>query len=127
MARRIRIASTVRAAVAALALAWVAGCAPRPVVQPEDGSFAAAPEEQWFQCYGRFDCVVVFDSGICESRAVNASYALVYETWATQSPGHAGDSRECAPDPDAELRAVCRKRRCSIAESNLDALIEYAR
>ena len=122
--RRFRVARTkVSTALAALCLA---GCVSQQTGELPP-SLALTPNPSWFECRARFDCVVVYDANVCAERAVNARHAIEYETWVHEFLARAGESRDCAPDPDAEPRAVCRDSRCEIAESNLDALIEYTR
>ena len=114
--------------VAVAVAVCLTACASSPQVSdPEPGSLALRPDASWFQCVGRFDCVIVYDSNVCAERAVNTRHALEYESWAQTFIARAGDSRSCGPDPDSELRAVCRDRRCEIAENNLEALLEYTR
>jgi hypothetical protein len=113
--------------VTALAVLCLVACASQPAGGPQLPSFALTPNASWFECRARFDCVVVYDANVCAQRAVNSRHALEYETWAREFLARAGDSRDCAPDPDAEPRAVCRDSRCEIAPNNLDALIEYTR
>lgn len=114
-------------AATALAALFLMACVSRQVGGPQPPSRELTPNQSWFECRGRFECVVVYDSNVCAERAVNARSALAYETWAREFVARAGDSRNCEPDADAEPRAVCRNSRCEIAESNLEALIEYTR
>lgn len=114
-------------AATALAVLYLAACASQQTRGPQSPLLALTPNASWFECHGRFDCVVVYDANVCAERAVNTRHALEYETWTREFLVRAGDSRDCAPDPDAEPRAVCRDVRCEIAENNLDALIEYTR
>ena len=111
----------------ATAVLCLAACASQQTGEPQPSSLALMPDASWFECHGRFDCAVVYDANICAERAVNTRHALKYETWAREFLARAGESRDCAPDPDAEPRAVCRDLHCEIAENNLDALIEYTR
>ncbi|NIW25497.1 MAG: hypothetical protein GWN29_13525 [Gammaproteobacteria bacterium] len=106
---------------------WLAACVSQPSGGPQQPSLALTPNESWFECHARFECAVVYDSNVCAERAVNARHALEYDEWAREFLARAGESRDCAPNPEAEPRAVCRNSRCEIAENNLDALIEYTR
>ena len=110
-----------------LAVSCLVACASQQAGGPQSPSLALTPNASWFECRARFDCVVVYDANVCAERAVNSRHALEYDTWAREFLARAGDSRDCAPDPNAEPRAVCRDSRCEIADSNLDALIEYTR
>jgi len=110
-----------------LAVSCLVACASQQTGGPQSPSLALTPNDSWFECRARFDCVVVYDANVCAERAVNTRHALEYDAWARAFLARAGDSRDCAPDPDAEPRAVCRDSRCEIAASNLDALIEYTR
>ncbi|NNC65127.1 MAG: hypothetical protein HKN84_10105 [Gammaproteobacteria bacterium] len=113
--------------VGALAMLYLAACASQQAGDPQSPSLALTPSPTWFECHARFDCVVVYDANVCIQRAVNTRHAVEFETWARAFLARAGESRDCAPDPGSEPRAVCRDSRCEIAESNLDALIEYTR
>ena len=110
-----------------LAVLWLTACVNQRAGGPQPPTLALTPDATWFECHARFDCAVVYDSNVCAERAVNTRHAVEYETWARAFLARAGESRDCAPDPDSEPRAVCRDSRCEIAESNLDALIEYTR
>ena len=110
-----------------LAVSCLVACANQQAGGPRSPSLALTPNASWFNCQARFDCVVVYDANVCAQRAVNSRHALEYDTWAREFLARAGESRDCAPDPNAEPRAVCRDSRCEIADSNLDALIEYTR
>ena len=105
----------------------IAACAANPDLQPVGATAAEAPDQSWFQCDGRFDCVVVFDANRCTNRAINSRFAVEFETWTQEFLDRAAESRGCDPDLDAEPRAICRNRQCEIADSNLEALIEYVR
>ena len=111
----------------ALAVPCLVACVSQQTSAPQPPSLGLTADAAWFECHARFDCVVVYDSNVCAQRAVNSRHALAYEAWAREFLARAGESRDCAPDPEAEPRAVCRNSRCEIAESNLDALIEYTR
>ena len=110
-----------------LAVLGMAACASQRGGRPQPPSLSLTPNASWFECRGRFECVVVYDANVCAERAVNTRHALEYEAWARDFLARAGESRDCAPDPGSEPRAVCRDTRCEIAENNLDALIEYTR
>ena len=105
--RRYRISGAKLAT--ALAVPCLIACVSQQAGGPQPPSLALTPDESWFECRARFDCVVVYDANVCAERAVNSRHALEYETWGS------------------EPRAVCRNSLYEIAESNLDALIEYTR
>lgn len=123
--RRYRISGAKLAT--ALAVPCLIACVSQQAGGPQPPSLALTPDESWFECRARFDCVVVYDANVCAERAVNTRHALEYETWAREFLARARDSRDCELDPGSEPRAVCRNSLCEIAESNLDALIEYTR
>lgn len=128
VSRRQRVHRVLRAVSAAAVVAFcLAACTSRHAAEPASPSLALTPDASWFECHGRFDCVVVYDANVCAERAVNARYAVELESWASAFLARARESRECGPDPESEPRAVCRGMRCEIADSNLDALIEYTR
>lgn len=105
----------------------ITACAATPGLPPGGATAAEAPDQSWFECGGRFDCVVVFDANRCTNRAINSRFAVEFETWTQEFLARVAESRGCDPDPDAEPRAICRNRQCEIADSNLEALIEYVR
>ncbi len=113
--------------VLALSATCLGACVNQQARGLQQPSLALTPDPNWFECNARFDCVVVYDANVCAVRAVNGRHAVEYEAWAREFLERAGESRDCAPDQDAEPRAVCRDSRCEIAESTLDALIEYTR
>ena len=113
--------------VLALSSTCLVACVNQQARGPQQPSLALTPDPNWFECNARFDCVVVYDANVCAERAVNSRHAIEYETWVREFLARASESRGCAPDPNAESRAVCRDSRCEIAESNLEALIEYTR
>lgn len=114
-------------AVTLLLALCIVGCVSQRSGGAQSPSLTLTPNASWFECNARFDCVVVYDANVCAERAVNARHAIEFEAWAREFLARAGESRDCAPDPNSEPRAVCRDSRCEIAESNLDALIEYTR
>lgn len=111
----------------ALTVLCLAACASQQAGERQPPALSLTPDASWFECHARFDCVVVYDANVCAQRAVNGRHAIEYDAWAREFLARAGESRDCAPDPDAEPRAVCRDSRCEVAESNLEALIEYTR
>jgi hypothetical protein len=96
------------AALTATILALAACAAPPAPGEPVVWS----PE--WFQCEGRFQCIVVYDA-FCNFTPVNARHARSYEEWAHQEVRRVNEQVPCPPAGELPPPVpYCRKGQCDV-------------
>lgn len=93
-----------------MSMLLVCACATAPA-EPEEPLIWTA---EWFQCKGRFQCIVVYDA-FCNFTPVNAQHARTYEKWAHQEVRRIEERLACPPAAGQPVPLPhCRKGQCDV-------------